>query len=109
MKTRSKTMAEKTQEKIYLEKIRSLEAALSANNLEITGLKNEKKELQVTLKEKDAQIDLLSNEINEVKSQKETKPKTHTLASQTEIIRPVFKFMLYHKAFMLNHLLAGIA
>ena len=89
MKTRSQTMAEKTQEKTqenrHLLKIKSLEAALSANKQEITGLKNENKKLQVAIKEKDAQIEFLSNEINEVKSQKETKPETHTLASQTEV------------------------
>ena len=84
MKTRSKTMEEKTKEKKYLEKIQNLEAELSASNLEITGLKNENKELHVTIKVMHAQIDVLSNENVELKSQKETKPETHTLASQTE-------------------------
>ena len=77
-------MEEKTKEKKYLEKIQNLEAELSASNLEITGLKNENKELHVTIKEMHAQIDVLSNENVELKSQKETKPETHTLASQTE-------------------------
>ena len=77
-------MEEKTKEKKYLEKIQNLEAELSASNLEITGLKNENKELHVTIKVMHAQIDVLSNENVELKSQKETRPETHTLASQTE-------------------------
>ena len=79
-------MEENTKEKKYAEKIKNLEAELSASNLEIIGLKNENKELQDTIKEKDAQIDFLSNEINEVKSQKAVKPQTKSLASQTEVL-----------------------
>ena len=70
MKTRSKAIGEKMQEKKYLEEIKNLKEELLASS-------NENKELR-------AKLIVLSNENNDLKSQIDQKPETKTLASQTD-------------------------